>query len=153
MHGSGAAQMRPWCRFYNQSPPTVGSSAENLRVSDPTWIEGVKVQTVFFFPRLIAVLTPAVFCYLQSYAFIPRARCPRWFRSLPFLSGLHPKVPVGDGIIIRVLINCISHFLLCKNNISPRPAFVPSHAEQTHTNKWKFNLSSLSFPLNQYFDI
>lgn len=116
MRRSGTAQMRPWCRFYNQSPPIVGSSAENLRVSNPVWIEGAKVQV--FFPRLIAVLTPAVFCYLQSYAFIPRARRPRWFRSLPFLSGLHPKVPVGDGIIIRVLINCISHFLLCKDKIS-----------------------------------
>lgn len=154
MHWSGATQMCSRRRFSNQSPPIVSSSAENLGVSDPTWIEGVKVQTVIFFSRLIAVLTPAVFGYLQSSAFIPRARRPRWFRSLPFLSGLYPKVPVGDGIIIRVLINCISHFLLCKNKISaPRPASFPSHADPTHTNKWKFSLSSLSFSLNQYFDI
>lgn len=71
MHGSGVAQMRPRRHSSNQSLPIVGSSAENLRVSDPTWIESVKVQTVFFFSQLIAVLTPAVFCYLQSYAFIP----------------------------------------------------------------------------------
>lgn len=49
MRGSGAAQMRPRRLFSNQSPPIVGSSAENLRVSDPAWIGGVKVQTVFFF--------------------------------------------------------------------------------------------------------
>lgn len=72
MRGSGAAQMRPRRLFSNQSPPIVGSSAENLRVSDPAWIGGVKVQTVFFFfSRLIAVLAPAAFRYLQSCAFIP----------------------------------------------------------------------------------
>lgn len=90
MRESGAAQMRPRRLFSNQSPPIVGSSAENLRVSDPAWIGGVKVQTVFFFSQLIAVLAPAAFRYLQSCAFIPpvhgvlasSARFPSYLASI-----------------------------------------------------------------------
>lgn len=88
MRGSGAAQPRPRRHRYRRFPPLVGSSAENIGVSDPVWIEGVKVQTrfLFFFSRLSAVcLTPAVFCYLQSFVFIPRAR--------------HPLVPLASLLI------------------------------------------------------
>lgn len=35
-----------------------------------------------------------------------------WFRSCLFLSGFHPEASVGDRIILRVVINCISYFLL-----------------------------------------
>lgn len=49
MRGSGAAQTRPRRHWYRRFAPLVGSSAENIRVSDPAWIEGVKVQTRLFF--------------------------------------------------------------------------------------------------------
>lgn len=124
---------------------------KNMHVSDPTWIQGVKVQTRFFFlsayRRLFSSRCVLLFTELRVY---PSAHAVLdGSRSRPFLSGLHPKAPVGDGIIIRVLINCISHFLLCKNKVSDLLRFPLTQ----DTNKWKFSLSSLSFPLNRYVDI
>lgn len=87
--------------------------------------ESIKRQHIF--SRLIAAcLTRALCCYLQASTFIP-TQCdtsqvpplppPRWFRSCPFLSGFYPKASVGDRIILRVVINCISYFLLCTSTV------------------------------------
>lgn len=82
--------------------------------------ESIKRKHIFFPPGLsLACLTRAVCRYLPTPTFIP-TRCdtapslppPWWFRSCPLLSGFYPKASVEARIILRVVINCISYFLL-----------------------------------------
>ena len=74
-----------------------------------------------FFPsyrRLLNSCTALLFTDFHIYPHTawhipsPSPPIPCWFRSCPFLSGFYPKASVGDRIISRVVINCISYFLL-----------------------------------------
>lgn len=85
-----------------------------------------KKQQNIFSQLIAAYLTCALCCYLQASTFIP-TQCDTsqvpplppscWFRSCPFLSGFYPKASVGDRIILRVVINCISYFFLCTSTV------------------------------------
>lgn len=83
-----------------------------------THVKALKPKHIFFCHLIAGCLTCALCCYLQASTFIPTQAChvlkppPRWFRSCPFLSSFYPKASVGDRIILRVVINCISYFLL-----------------------------------------
>lgn len=95
MRGSSAAQMRPRRRFYNQSLPIVGTSAENLRVSDPTWIEGVKVQTFFFFSAYRRLNSRCVLLFTEFRVYPPCT--PPWMIPLTSLLIWPPSEGAGRG--------------------------------------------------------
>lgn len=81
--------------------------------------ESIKAQTHFFlspYRWLFNLCTLLLFTgfHIYPHTSVPRPQAPppRWFRSCPFLSSFYPKASVGDRIILRVVINCISYFLL-----------------------------------------
>ncbi len=106
--------------YVSLSPPP-----QHMQRGDPAWPHArVKAGDANIFSHLIAAcLTHALSCYLQASTFIPTqcdtspvpppAAPPCWFRSCLFLSGFYPQALVGDRIILRVVINCIFHFLHC----------------------------------------
>lgn len=82
--------------------------------------EIIKRNTQFFwssyrclFSSCMVLLFTGFHIYPRTMWHIPSASHPPcWFRSCPFLSGFYPKASVGDRIILRVVINCISYFLI-----------------------------------------